>query len=185
MGSTPLPSSGPGGWGCLAGLRPLSTSGQVLSGAPVIAWVRQCFSGTGVVTVCLPGEMQSVSGHTGCPLRFLWSDSHNDRSNIKLWVPFERRYAAHIFLQEISQVPGTQLTFLPSCSLCFAQRKLEAPRCLAPCSYFWEWISAHRYLGPEKFHIPCRNLWAACLLPNGSQSLMSERSLWGSDQRNS
>ena len=53
MGSTPLPSSGPGGWGWLARLRPLSASGQVLSDAPVIAWVRRCFSGTGAVTVCL------------------------------------------------------------------------------------------------------------------------------------
>ena len=53
MGSTPLPSSGPSRWGWLAGLHPLSASGQVLSGAPVIAWVRRCFSGTRVVTVCL------------------------------------------------------------------------------------------------------------------------------------
>ena len=68
------------------------------------------------------------------PKIFLWSDSHKDLSNVKLWDPFERTYAAHIFLQEISQVPGAGLTFLPPCSLCFAQRKLEAPRCLAPCS---------------------------------------------------
>ena len=112
MGSTPLPSSGPGGWGCLAGLRPLSASGQVLSGAPVIAWVRRCFSGTGVVTVCLErcGVFQGVqvvpkyfSGQTPTKISLTLSSGTHLRGHMLL------TYSCKKFLR--CQVPG--LLFFP------------------------------------------------------------------------